>query len=343
LGRLPCGDEAIAQGGWPEWPGYALIEDVRALARRELMAGRHCALATLVASDGPSPRPCGAQMLVMAHGEIAGCVSGGCIEAAVAEQARACIHDGRARLLSYGEGSPWLDLRLSCGSRIEIAVERLSPEDTVARAFADSVALRSVVRWESGLAPQPRRCRPRDEAAPHRPFSVRAGLEDGRWWVDLIPLLRLLIVGGDAVAVSLAQMAQASGIEVVLARPNGPSTAPPVQNIAYWRCAPDLAMSRYAADDWSAVVCTTHDLEMDEQALVPALHSSAFYIGALGSRRKRSERQQRLRALGFTDARISALRAPVGLDIGAATPAEIAVSILAEIIAARRGKLSRSG
>lgn len=321
---------------WPDWPTHALVIDVRALAKQELDAHRSCALATLVSSSGPSPRPLGAQMLVRSDGSIEGCVSGGCVEAAVAADAGLVLSTGSPRVLSFGHGSPFIDVPLSCGSRIEIAVERLAPDDPVAQEFAASAALRREVEWRSGLHGTARVLRALDNDRFDARGQPRAGTDGQSWWVRQAPRTRLLIVGGDAVALALATMAAVAGIEVVLNRANGPSTPPPAAHVAYWRKAPDAALAALNPDAWTAVVCTTHDLEMDELALAPALRSSAFYVGALGSRRKLGERQQRLRALAVRDADIERLRAPVGLDIGAATPAEIAVSVLAELIQALR-------
>lgn len=318
---------------WPDWPAHALVADVRALVKHELDGGRECALATLVSSSGPSPRPLGAQMLVRRDGSIAGAVSGGCIEAAVAADACITLLEGRPRLLVFGDGSPHIDVRLTCGSRIEIAVERLMPDDPAAQALSASTALRRKVEWRSGLSEAQRSCRMLDG---DRSDKTCAGTDGQTWWVRHTPLTRLLIVGGDAVALALATTASAAGIEVLLNRPNGPSTPPPCAHAAYWRSTPDAAIGALAPDAWTAVVSTTHDLELDELALVPALRSPAFYVGALGSRRKLAERRQRLRALGLAQTEIERLHAPVGLDIGAASPAEIAVSILAELIQALR-------
>src|ERR1700756_4982288 len=112
----------------PEWPTFGLAEDVRPALRQARDAGRPLALATLTAVEGGGPRPPGTQM-VFAEGIAAGYFSGGCVESDVADHAFACLDDGQPRTLVYGEGSPWPDIRLLCGARIEIFLERVAPRD----------------------------------------------------------------------------------------------------------------------------------------------------------------------------------------------------------------------
>lgn len=336
-----CGD-APAGRSWPEWPVHALVEDVRAAAAHEIHAGRACVIATLVRADGPTPRRIGAQMLVRVDGSIEGCVSGGCIEAAVATEAHDTLQTGRAQLLMFGPGSPYLDVRLTCGSRIEIAVERLAPGDDAAEALVASAGQRKLVRWHSGLDANTRGIAvselPDRERAKRlaRRGEALAAIEGRQWWVQHLPSTRLLISGGDAVALCLATLASNAGMEVVLNRPKGPSAAPPVPLLRYSRLAPAAAVAQIAPDAWTAVVATTHDLELDEQAIIPALQSQAFYVGAMGSRRKQMERRQRLSAQGVSEAALQRLHAPVGMEIGATSPAEIAVAILADLVRSLR-------
>ncbi|MGB0955565.1 MAG: XdhC family protein [Panacagrimonas sp.] len=325
-------DAAARQPDWPQWPTYAAHSDVRAQAQAWLDAGQRCALASLLQIGGSSPRPLGSQMLIGANGALFGAVSGGCVEAAVAAEARLVMRDGVARRLAFGAGTANSDIRLTCGSRIEIGVECLQPDDPLCQFWARSHQLRQAVRWVSGHAGAKRRC---DRVPPEdRSGSAQAGVDDQGWWVLSPPVPRLLLVGADAVALSLSAMATACGFEVWFHRPNGPSQAPPVGHAHYSRGG--SIKDWLSLDARCAVVSTLHDLEADASTLIPALQSEAFYVGAMGSRRKRQARLKGLSEAGLDAQRIARLHAPVGLDIGALGASEIAVSILADLIRALR-------
>ena len=164
-------------------------------------------------------------------------------------------------------------------------------------------------------------------------------LDGERWFVHPHnPPLRLVVVGAVHVAQALAPMAAASGFEVVVVDPRGafatPERFPGVSLSSDW---PDEALAALALDARSAVVTLTHDPKLDDPALDVALRSPCFYIGALGSRRTHAKRVERLRELGHGDGAIARIHAPVGLDIAAVTAPEIALSVLAEVVAERRG------
>lgn len=313
-----------------DWPLFGLVDDVRPALAAILEGARPGALATLVAVDGPSPRPVGAQMAIAPDGKAAGGVSGGCVEGSVAIIGREVASQGAPRLVVFGAGSPYLDIKLVCGSRIEVFIERAAPEDETLRAVVEArEARRSMVRTvtRAGCAAV---------EPPDRRRGALAGVEGDVVWRRYDPPTRLMIFGGDPVALATAQLGLAAGMETILVRRLGPQSAP--VNIAddYLAMAPDDALAETPPDAWTAIVTTTHDLDEDHECLERALPSPAFYVGALGSRRRLADRIAKLERAGLPWDAIRRLRAPVGMDIGAATPMEIALSILAEIVCAQR-------
>lgn len=314
-----------------DWPLHGLIDDIRPALRTQFAAGQDCAIATLVGVDGPSPRAAGAQMLIAPDGHVAGYVSGGCVEASVALIAREVMAEGRVRRIIFGAGSPFADIKLVCGARIDVVIEPAQRHDETWQA---------VLRAHQARAPI---IRGRDSAgAPvlltESPPGLAGELPDGAMWRRYLPERRLLILGGDPVAIALARLAEASGLRVDLARAYGPAQGPAGYGGGYHSADPREALSTLAPDAWTAIVTTTHDLDADHAALRAALPSPAFYVGALGSRRRLADRIAKLEAEGLDWAAVKRLRAPVGLDIGAAAPGEIAIAILADIVAAANSK-----
>lgn len=331
---LPAAMEKDPPPDWPDWPLYGLQDDIRPAWAERQAAGEAVAIATLIATDGPSPRPAGAQMLIPAAGDCVGYVSGGCVEATVATIGREVLASGVPQRLVFGEGSPFFDIQLVCGTRIEVAVER-APADcpAVIEALAAWRDRRPIV-WVSRLDRAGR------ATAPDAPGPGEAGAtpERSRFWKRFSPACRLVLVGGDPVALACARLAEALGLEVVLNRPKGPDAPPPGFAGRYSSATPEAALASLGLDRWTALVATTHELDLDARALVPALRSDAFYVGALGSRRRVGMRAEGLAAAGLSPDEIGRLHAPVGLDIGAATANEIALSILAGVVQAWRAR-----
>jgi xanthine dehydrogenase accessory factor len=308
----------------PEWPVFGLAEDVRPALRQARDAGDALILATLVSVGGGGPRPEGTQM-VFAPGVLAGYFSGGCVEGDVAGHAWACLEDGEPRTLIYGEGSPWPDIRLLCGARIEIVLERVAPDDPALAAILDAQAERRVITYVS----DGRRREAGAEAAPWPGTSVIKTYE---------PTPRLVVVGGDPTALAIAELGVKSGFETTLVRPKGPETPPPIAGAAYRRDEPGAALQAVGLDPWTAVAVATHDLETDRAALAVALPSPAAYVGLLGARRRLAGRVAELESSGMSHAALSRLHAPIGLDIGGKAPFEVAVSVIGEITALRHAR-----
>jgi xanthine dehydrogenase accessory factor len=312
----------------PEWPTFGLAEDVRPALCLARDAGRPLALATLVAVEGGGPRPAGTQM-VFADGIVAGYFSGGCVESDVADHAFACLDDGQPRSLVYGEGSPWPDIQLLCGARIEIFLERVAADDAaLAKLLAADVDRRPVSWVSDGYT---RACAAELEPWPEAQVEKRYD-----------PKPRLVVVGSDPTALAIAQLGAQAEFETSLVRPKGPETSPPLAGVAYLRQAPAEAFAQVGLDPWTSVAIATHDSETDHAALIAALPSAAAYVGLLGARRRLPERFARLRADGISEAAIDRLNAPIGLDIGGKAPWEVAVSVIGEITALRHARASGS-
>lgn len=308
-----------------DWPLYGMADDARPALRTGLLAGP-VALATIVALGGGGPRPVGTQM-VFGKNVVSGFLSGGCIEADVEGHALACLEDGRPRRLIYGEGSPWPDIRLLCGARIEILVERLAPEDPAVATLLRLGDDRMPAFWASDG--ERRQCL-------EEPIAAWPGAFERAY--DPVP--RLVVLGGDPTALAIAGLGAQSGFETHLVRPKGPLAPPPLPGVAYRRDAVAGALDAIGLDRWTSVAVCGHDLEIDHAALLAALPSPAPYVGLLGARRRLAERLERLKSAGLTDQDLAKLRAPIGLDLGGKAPFEVAVAVIGEIMAARHGQPS---
>jgi len=312
----------------PEWPVFGMTDDVRPALRQAQAAGNACALATLTAVEGGGPRPEGTQM-VFAPGIASGYFSGGCVESDVADHAFACLEDGQPRTLVYGEGSPWPDIQLLCGARIEIFVERVDADDPALTELLAAQDERRPVVWVSdGL-------------------SRECGADISPWPEARVvrrhdPVPRLIVVGGDPTALAIAQLGAQSEFETTLLRPKGPEAPPPIPGVAYRRDEAKDAFAAIGVDQWTAIAIATHDLETDRAALREALPSPAGYVGLLGARKRLPDRVGQLRAEGMADGLIARLHAPIGLDIGGKAPWEVAISVIGEIVALRYALASGS-
>lgn len=302
--------------------------------------GAGAALATVVQTWGSAPRRAGAQMVVSGNGDMMGSVSGGCVEGAVVVEAMEALEDGAPRLLEFGvsDGDAFA-VGLACGGTIKVLVEPVGPAMPVAmlEELVAARAARDAVAYVIDLQDWTRRLDRDGHAA--RFASDRTGVEeDGRTFVAIHnPPLRLAIVGAVHIAQALVPMARIAGYDPMIIDPRGAfgseARFPGETLIDDW---PDAALAQVGMDARTALVLLTHDPKLDDPALHVALNSQAFYIGALGSTRTHAKRVERLGEAGFTPDQIARIRGPVGLDIGAASPPEIAVSILAQMIATLR-------
>ncbi len=314
----------------PEWPLFGMAEDVRPALRLAHQGNQALVLATLVAVEGGGPRPVGTQMVFSPAG-VSGYFSGGCLESDVADHADACLADGAPRRLVYGQGSPWPDIQLLCGARIEIFLERVPAGDPVLDQLLEAQTARRPVVWISDGTL--RRCvAPDAETAWEGAVARRHD-----------PTPRLVVFGSDPTALAIAQLGAQSGFETTLVRPKGPEAEPPITGVAYRRDEPQAALDLIGTDAWTAIAIATHSLEIDRTALAAALPSAAGYVGLLGARKRLAERLAPLRADGIEEAVLQRVHAPIGLDIGGKAPWEVAVSVIGEIMALRYGGGSGKG
>lgn len=314
----------------PDWPVFGFIDDVRPALDDARRRGRTSVLATLTTVEGGGPRPVGTQMVFTATGDdtpdpVAGYFSGGCVESDIADHAYACLEDGAPRTLVYGEGSPWPDIRLLCGARIEILLERLEASDPALEALLKAWAARRPAEWVTDG--RRRAC--------GAPGEVEAW--EGAFVRRCEPAQRLVVFGSDPTALAIATLGAQSGFESTLVRGKGPEALPPVPGLAYSRQSPAEALAAIGTDAWTAVAIASHNLELDREALSAALPSSAGYVGLLGARRRLDERLAPLRAAGVPEDVLSRVHAPIGLDIGGKAPWAVAVSVIGEIMAERFG------
>jgi xanthine dehydrogenase accessory factor len=314
----------------------ASLENMPALALDWHRAGRGAVIATVVETWGSAPRATGAQMVVSGAGEMEGSVSGGCVEGAVVVEAMELVGSGTARLLEFGvSDDEAFAVGLACGGRIRVLLEPVGgamPVDLL-QELVTARAARQPVAYVADLEGTDRRLDgPGDW--PDRFRMDRSGVEeDGRTFVHIHnPPLRMLVVGAVHIAQALVPMARLAGYDAVVIDPRPAFGAaarfPGVNIVEEW---PDEALAELGLDARTAVVTLTHDPKLDDPAIRAALATEVFYLGCLGSKRTHAKRVARLDEAGFTPDQIARIHAPVGLDIGAQGPAEIAVSVLAEV------------
>jgi xanthine dehydrogenase accessory factor len=296
--------------------------------------GDRIALATVVATRRSAPRPAGAKLIVSEHGELFGSVSGGCVESDVAVQAAEVIEDGKPRLLTYGisDDQAW-NVGLPCGGEIDVFVERF--EGSLPESSEPAVALTVLEGERAG------------EKSLVGPDAVEPGpsrvleLDGETVFAEILgPPPRLVVVGAIDTAEELCRAAKGLGWRTAVADPR-PALATrerlpsPDELVVAW---PAEALEQLVPDRDTAVVVLTHEERLDVPALTSALPSEAFYVGAIGSRRTQAKRRERLLEAGLGESELDRLAGPAGLDLGAHTPAEMAVSILAEVLAVRAGR-----
>jgi xanthine dehydrogenase accessory factor len=329
-----------------------------------LAAGESVAMATVVETWGSAPRVAGAKMAITANGQLAGSVSGGCVEAAVVEAAGKVLATRTPQLLHFGvaDETAWA-VGLACGGTIDVFVAPLDralydaqrdallgdrafavatmisgPEEPFGRqvfvetdgktvgGFGDAVGVLTEEALRATLASG----RSRRQALPAAELFLEVSL----------PAPTLVIVGGVHIAVALAPLAKGLGYRTIVVDPRPAfgteDRFPHVDRLmTEW---PDDALAQIGLTSGTAVATFTHDPKLDDPALRVALASPAFYVGALGSKRTQEKRRARLAEAGLTPEQIGRLHAPIGLDLGGRSPEEIALSVMAQIVAARNGR-----
>ena len=307
------------------------VTDLPALALEWHRAGRRVAVAMVVETWGSAPRPVGSWLVIDGDGAMEGSVSGGCVEGAVIVEAIDAIGDGKPRVLDFGvSDDEAFAVGLACGGRIRVLVDPIGgvlPVDLLESLVAKRIGKESVA-YIADIDGDTRSLASAEQHA-ERFAADKSGIEpDGRTFVGIHnPPLRMIVVGAVHIAQALIPMARACGYDPVLIDPRGAFGSedrfPNEVIVEEW---PDEAMFALAPDSRTAVVTLTHDPKLDDPAILAALDSPAFYIGCLGSTRTHAKRVARLEGADMTR-----IHAPVGLNIGSKSPAEIAVSIMAQI------------
>jgi xanthine dehydrogenase accessory factor len=329
-----------------------ILEDIERWRR----GGEGIALATVVATRRSAPRPAGAKLGVSSGGELAGSVSGGCVENDVYGAAQEVLAGAAPRLLTYGISDDLaLEVGLPCGGEIDVFVEQADQElvDRLRRVIEDErrAVLFTVVEGqgvgERWLALEGEETDAPAELAAEADGLLRTGRstvleQEGRKvFADVFePPPRLLVIGAVDTAEALCAAAKQLGWRTIVADARGkfatPERIPSADElIVGW---PDDIIERVRPDYATAILVLTHEDRFDVPALKGALATEAFYIGALGSRRNQERRRERLQEAGVAEEHLERISGPIGLDIGAVSPAETALSILAEIVARRAGR-----
>ncbi len=302
-------------------------------------AGRGAVLATVVETWGSAPRRTGSQLAIAGDGEMAGSVSGGCVEGAVVAEATEALRTGESKVLTYGvSDDDAFAVGLACGGTIRVLVEPVGKgfPESILEDLVEAREQRAAVAYVVNLATWERNLAPRGGTLEARFRADQSGIQEGDHGEEFVavhnPPLRMVIVGAVHIAQALTGMARACGYDVWVIDPRdafGSQARFPGERVLNdW---PDAAMAEVGIDARTAVVTLTHDSKLDDPAIMAALASDCFYLGCLGSKRTHEKRLERLRAAGIGDDGIARIHAPVGLNIGAASPAEIAVSVMAQV------------
>jgi xanthine dehydrogenase accessory factor len=315
--------------------------------------GKGVAIATVVSTWGSAPRPTGSQIAINEDAGFIGSVSGGCIEGAVIHAGLDVLGGASPQVLEFGvsNAEAW-EVGLACGGTIRIHVCALDEKRT--RLYQKLQTARDSNQsavWISSLTQHtdqlvldgdPNLTSDLEKAVKSATLSDKAGpftSEDDELFINPFnPPLRMFIIGAVHIAQPLAHMASEAGYDITVIDPREAFASverfPGFVLSHEW---PDEALEKLAPDLRSAIVTLSHDPKIDDPALTAALKTSCFYIGSLGSKKTHAARLERLEADGFTPSDLSRIHGPVGLSIGAKSPAEIAISILAEITDILRG------
>lgn len=319
--------------------------------------GDRVALATVVGVMRSAPRPLGAKMAVNEHGEIAGAVSGGCVEGAVVSIADMVLHGDPPQLTHFGiaDDEAW-DVGLPCGGEIDVWVQEYSPGRF--EELARSGGRAAEITLLEGAAPGAKLLVEADGAAsgtlgaPELDDNAARIASDliwaerserhGPFFVDVVaPAPRLILFGAVDVAAAVCTLARAAGWRSYVVDPRArfatPERFPDADEVI---CAwPSDAFERLGGiDPATSIAVLTHDPKLDDAALQIALRSPARFVGAMGSRRAQEARRERLLEAGISEDELGRLAAPLGLDLGATSGEETALSILSEVVAARHGR-----
>lgn len=329
----------------------ARAHDILASAREWIERDGKVAVATVVDTWGSAPVPVGGQMAIAANGEFEGSVSGGCIEGEVLTEAEEILGHGKVKTLEFGvaDETAW-SVGLPCGGRVKVFVERLEKDKGGLALLDKAVGARhgrTGLVVATNLADGTRQVYER--TARNLPDDIASRFWTGKNTLQegpngdvfvhaIVPPARIIAIGATHITQLLAQYAKVAGYEVIVIDPRTAFATqerfPGVQVVAEW---PQDAIPKLGLDPYTALAVLAHVAHIDDEALKVALRADCLYIGALGSSRNHAKRRERLKAAGFTDAELARIKSPIGLSINAQSPAEIALSVMAEVVSYVRG------
>lgn len=321
-----------------------------------LSNGKRFAIAKVIGTWGSSPRPVGSVLLISEDMEMAGSVSGGCVENAVVKEAIKVLETGAPRQLHYGisDDDAW-EVGLMCGGTLDVLVEpfpngNLQTEVITALRANTGGVLLSKLDTDTPEQKFVSADQINNQELAINDLTINAWRErksqivetaDGRWFLHVLPRKnKILIFGAAHIAVELVRLARMFDFESIVIDPRQTFaertqfTEAPDQLLIDW---PAEVLPQFTLDHFTYAVLLTHDPKIDDQALDILLASDIGYIGAIGSKRTNAKRETRLRAAGYDDAAIARIHAPIGLNIGSKGAKEIALSIMAEIVQVKNG------
>ena len=302
--------------------------------------GIGAAIATVVETWGSAPRRVGAQLIVSGDGHMEGSVSGGCVEGAVVLEAIASLEDGKTRVLEYGvSDDEAFAVGLACGGKMRVLVEPVGKQmpQKLLKELVYAIARDQSVIYEINIKTMQRRLVYNEYD--DRVRKDRSGFKDDEiTFLNVYsPKLKIDIVGAVHIAQALVPIAKVAGFSPRIIDPRESfANSERFGSIEISNDFPDVALTKAKPNYRTAVILLTHDPKLDDPALHIALKSEAFYIGALGSKKTHKQRKDRLKNAGFTQKQIDRIHGPIGLNIGASSPEEIAISIISEVIATLR-------
>ena len=296
--------------------------------------GLRCCLVTIVGIEGTSPRRLGAQLVVSEAGEVAGSISGGCLDTSVISQAMECLQCGRSQRMRYGAGSPYIDLTLPCGSGLDLQFDGDLPS-TILGALANRLAQRQLIDWLWTSDKLP----PTLLDTAHSSVNADQGIH-----IRVAPRLRVFVAGNGENLLSFCRLARASQIELVALHPD-PDLHVVLAGLGVESRLLQAPHQLPALpwDGFTAGLTLFHDHAWEMPFLLQALDSPALLVGAMGSRRAQTMRLEQLRALGAGESALARLRGPIGILPRARDPEELAVSVLGELLQCYRQRCVEHG
>lgn len=299
-----------------------------------LQDGKRVALATVVQTWGSSPRPVGSWLAIREDGQVVGSVSGGCVEDDLIRRVQTEILTRTSpELVKYGVSKDEaVRFGLPCGGTLQLLVEP-RPELAILEAIMCGIKKHSIVLREVNVLTG-------QSTLSIGNRSTQFQFSNEKMQTIYGPRWRMFIIGAGQLSLCLASFALTSDFDITIIDPREEyAEGIGSEGIQFIQGMPDDVMQELGIDSHTAIVALTHDPKIDDLALIDALQSEAFYVGALGSHTNTQKRKERLREFDLSTEQLERLHGPVGLAIGALTPPEIAVSIMAEVIAVKYGKI----